>query len=101
MGQDLPERSQGAPTFVAYAMADPGVPGAVGVDLQRIQIIKGWVDAEGGLHQKVFEAAGGENGATVNPDTCERKDAGNGVSVQSGQIRNSMPVAEPFTTPVF
>ena len=76
MGQDLPERSQGAPTFVAYAMADPGVPGAVGVDLQRIQIIKGWVDAEGGLHQKVFEAAGGENGATVNPDTCEPEGRG-------------------------
>ncbi len=71
MGQDLPGNAGGSPTFVAYALADPGSARSPGTDLQRIQVIKGWVDEDGGLHEKVFEVAGGDNGATVDPDTCQ------------------------------
>ena len=76
MGRDLPDDPSGSPSFLAYALADPGSAGSSGTDLQRIQIIKGWVDDEGGLHEKVFEVAGGDNGATVDPDTCERRGRG-------------------------
>jgi hypothetical protein len=39
--------------------------------LQRVQIIKGWVDSEGQTQEQVFEVAGDpDNGAGVNPDDC-------------------------------
>ena len=41
------------------------------MDLQRLQIIKGWLDAEGNTHERVFDVAGNkDNGATVDPNTC-------------------------------
>ena len=77
MGSDLPDRTRdAAPTFAVFALADVGTPKVPGADLQRIQVVKGWVDDGGGLHQKVFDVAGGENGASVDPDTCEPRGEG-------------------------
>ena len=76
MGGDLSPDVKESPTFFVYALADAGTPGAAGTDLQRIQIIKGWVGEGGALHEKVFDVAGGENGATVDPDTCEPRGSG-------------------------
>ena len=41
--------------------------------LQKIQIIKGWMDAEGKMHQRVIDVAGdkGPPSASVNTETCE------------------------------
>lgn len=59
------------PTFAVMATKDPGPAGLPGTDLQRIQIIKGWVDKEGNKHEKVFEVAGDpDNGAGVDTATC-------------------------------
>lgn len=77
MGSDLPPRSGHVdPVFASLVMADPGTPDSPGGDLQKIQIIKGWVDDEGALHQRVFDVAGGENGASVDPETCAVKGSG-------------------------
>ena len=77
MGSDLPARLEDrAPTFATFAMADAGTSEAPGTDLQRIQVVKGWVDDEGGLRQRVYDVAGGENGASVDPDTCEPRGEG-------------------------
>jgi hypothetical protein len=39
--------------------------------LQRLQIIKGWIDAEGAAHKTVLEVAGdADNGAAVDLATC-------------------------------
>jgi len=77
MGSDLePKRGDSAPAFTVFATRDPGTAAAPGGLLQRIQIVKGWVDDEGGLHQQVIDVAGGENGAAVNPTTCEPKGSG-------------------------
>jgi hypothetical protein len=43
-----------------------------GTPLQRLQIIKGWLNLDGEPIQKVFDVAGDpNNGASVNLDTCE------------------------------
>jgi hypothetical protein len=53
MGGDLSPRSgDGAPTFMVYALRDP-----VGANLDRIQIVKGWLDAEGKTHEQVYDVA--------------------------------------------
>ena len=47
MGARMKPRPAGAhngPRFAVLAQRDPGVPGSLGTPLQRVQIIKGWVD---------------------------------------------------------
>jgi hypothetical protein len=62
---------EGGPIFAVWASKDPGTATAPGGLLQRIQLIKGWVDAEGAMHQEVIDVAGGPNGADVDRDRCE------------------------------
>ena len=74
MGSDLPPRSSegGAPRFLVLAHADPGTAERPGTPLQRVQVIKGWVDDEGHHQQRVYEVAGSpDNGASVDLGTCE------------------------------
>ena len=53
MGGDLREAPAGkAPTFIAAALKDP-----LSGNLDRIQVIKGWVDAKGELHEKIYDVA--------------------------------------------
>ena len=54
MGGDLPPPSEGseAPTFMVYALKDP-----IGGNLDRIQIVKGWLDADGETHEQVYDVA--------------------------------------------
>jgi len=54
MGADLKAPSEGAkaPNFMVYALRDP-----IGADLDRIQIIKGWLDSSGKTHEKVYDVA--------------------------------------------
>ncbi|MEM9254621.1 MAG: DUF3604 domain-containing protein [Pseudomonadota bacterium] len=69
MGGELTGRLRQSPVFLVSASADPNsVAGA----LQRIQIIKGWIDRQGQTHQAVYEVAGDpDNGASVDPNSCE------------------------------
>ncbi|MBW2426918.1 MAG: DUF3604 domain-containing protein [Deltaproteobacteria bacterium] len=78
MGGDLPAAPEGAgaPRFVVSAMRDPGTPTHPGGLLQRAQIVKGWVDDDGRFHQRVFDVAGGANGAHVDPLTCATRGPG-------------------------
>ena len=72
MGGQLESSDEPTKVFVSV-LKDAGVPGNPGTDLQRVQVVKGWVDADGNTHEKVFEVAGdADNGAWVNEQTCER-----------------------------
>ena len=53
MGSDLPAADRsGAPKFMVYALRDP-----IGANLDRIQIVKGWLDAKGKTHEKIYNVA--------------------------------------------
>jgi hypothetical protein len=53
MGGDLRRAPAGkAPTFLIAALKDP-----IGANLDRYQIVKGWLDAKGELHEKVYDVA--------------------------------------------
>ncbi|MEZ4216949.1 MAG: DUF3604 domain-containing protein [Myxococcota bacterium] len=78
MGGELapPPRAGAAPRFVAAALADPGTPDAPGTDLQRIQIVKLWLE-DGEVRERVLDVAGDpDNGASVDEATCETRGAG-------------------------
>ncbi|MGR9172195.1 DUF3604 domain-containing protein [Rhizobium sp. KDH_Rht_773_N] len=56
MGGDLKGAPAGkAPTFLMAALKDP-----LGGNLDRIQIIKGWVDKDGKTQEKIFDAVWGD-----------------------------------------
>jgi hypothetical protein len=78
MGGQLPApRGSGKPTFLVAASQDAGTAAVAGTPLQRLQIVKGWVDADGAPRQQVFDVAGdAENGATVDLHSCQRRGAG-------------------------
>jgi hypothetical protein len=53
MGADLGAAPEGkAPTFLVAALKDP-----IGANLDRYQIVKGWLDAGGEVHEQVYDVA--------------------------------------------
>jgi len=51
MGGDVRAAPQGkSPTFLVAALKDP-----IGANLDRYQIIKGWLDKDGNVHEKVYD----------------------------------------------
>ncbi len=70
MGGEL-DAGATSPRFLVSASKDAGSPGRTGIDLQRVQVIKGWLDDKGETHEKVYDVAGSaDNGAGVDPNTC-------------------------------
>jgi hypothetical protein len=55
MGGDLSAAPAGkAPSFIVAALKDP-----IGANLDRVQIVKGWLDAGGETHEQVYDVAWG------------------------------------------
>ena len=76
MGGELSTYTK-SPGFLVSVQKDPGTQQSTGTDIQRVQIIKGWVDADGISHEKVFDIAGNkDNGASIDPNTCARTGRG-------------------------
>ena len=78
MGGEIgPVRGNHSPRFGVLALRDPGTQTTPGTPLQRLQIVKGWVDSTGAAQEKVFDVAGdASNGATVDTTTCTPSGAG-------------------------
>jgi hypothetical protein len=92
MGGDLSNKPKdaAAPTFMVFALRDP-----VGANLDRIQIIKGWLDSKGKTHEKVYDVAwSGER----KPDTRGKLPAvGNTVDVKNANWTNTIGASELAT----
>jgi hypothetical protein len=53
MGGDLRKAPAGkSPTFLVAALKDP-----IGANLDRVQVVKGWLDAKGETHEQVYDVA--------------------------------------------
>ena len=77
MGGDLPAASDKAPTFILQALKE-----ADGANLDRIQIIKGWIDESGKQQSKIYDVAlsgdrkpGADGKIPPVGDTVNEKDA--------------------------
>ena len=88
MGGDLKGSDAGsAPTFMVYALRD-----AIGANLDRIQIIKGWLDKKGKTHEKVFDVAWS---AGREPDSAGKLPAvGNTVDIAAANWTNTIGASE-------
>ena len=74
MGGDLPSKpsNASAPIFIISALRDPGTELYPGGMLEKVQVVKGWVDDQGIPHQAVYDVASTDAlEGTVNLSTCE------------------------------
>jgi hypothetical protein len=91
MGGDLTQAPEGkAPSFLVAALKDP-----IGANLDRIQIVKGWMDAKGELHEKVFDVVwGGDR----KPDANGRlPSVGSTVDIENATWTNTIGAGELIT----
>jgi hypothetical protein len=73
------DEGAGSPTFFVWAGAD-----WMSAPLQRIQVVKGWIDAEGETHESVRDVACAV-GREVDPNTLRCPDNGASVDITSCQ----------------
>lgn len=86
MGGDLRKAPKGkAPTFLVAALKDP-----YSGNLDRIQIIKGWLDAKGKLHEKVYDVVWGDAHKRKPGKDGKLPAVGNTVDVKAATWRNSI-----------
>jgi hypothetical protein len=98
MGGDLRAAPAGrVPTLLVFAQRDPD-----GANLDRIQVVKGWLDAQGETHEKVYDVAWSGN---RKPGAGGKLPAvGSTVNVQSATYDNSIGaphLAAAWTDPKF
>lgn len=90
MGRDLYSRDQGgAPGFIISALKDPD-----GANLDRVQIIKGWIDKEGNVDEKVFDVAWSDDRKLVDGKLAP---VGNTVDHRSGTYVNDIGAVQLST----
>jgi hypothetical protein len=91
MGGDL-HRPTGdnAPSFMVYALRDP-----IGGNLDRIQIIKGWLDSRGNTHEKVYDVVW--SGDRVPGAGGKLPAVGNTVNAATANFTNTIGSAELAT----
>ena len=88
MGGDLrPAPSGRAPVFMVGALKDPW-----GANLDRIQIVKGWLDAKGNVQEKVYDVALSD-GRKPGPDG-KVPPVGNTVDVANASYTNEIGTAD-------
>ncbi|MBW2201375.1 MAG: DUF3604 domain-containing protein [Deltaproteobacteria bacterium] len=93
MGGNLSVAPKGkkAPTFLVAALKDP-----IGGNLDRIQVIKGWMDGKDKLHEKVYDVAWSDD-RKLDPKTQKLPPVGNTVDVANATWTNTIGATELIT----
>ena len=87
MGSDFPERTSDAPRFLVSALKDP-----ISANLDRIQIVKGWVD-RGQVFEKIYDVAWSGD-REPNPGDGKLPAVGNTVNVADASYTNDIGAPE-------
>jgi hypothetical protein len=89
MGANLAPRGDAkAPSFLIAAAKDPGSG-----NLDRIQLVKGWVDAQGAQHEKVYDVAW-SGARKPNASTGKLPSVGITVDAKKATYTNSIGAAQ-------
>ena len=89
MGGDLSGATgDQAPHFMIYALRDP-----VGANLDRIQIIKGWIDEDGETQERVYDVAVSDD-REINEDGRCLTPVGNTVDIEAANWTNTIGASE-------
>ncbi|MBT8333464.1 MAG: DUF3604 domain-containing protein [Deltaproteobacteria bacterium] len=85
MGGDLRNAPDGKPpSFMIRALRDPD-----GANLDRIQIIKGWLDAQGETHERIYDVAvSGDR--KIDDDGRSREPIGTTVDIENATYTNTI-----------
>ena len=92
MGGDLNDAPKGkSPTFLVAALKDP-----IGANLDRIQVIKGWLGKDGKTQERIYDVAvSGER--KIDGDGRCKTDVGNTVDVPNATWSNTIGASEFIT----
>jgi hypothetical protein len=89
MGGQLTPLNQGdSPALIILAQRDPD-----GANLDRIQVIKGWVDAAGTTHERVYDVAASGH-RVIGPDGRCHTPVGNTVDRKAATYNNTIGAPE-------
>jgi len=83
MGGDL-IASDKPPSFLVRAIRDPD-----GANLDRVQMIKGWLDSDGNTHERVYDLALSD-GRKIDKDGRGRQAVGNTVNIEEATYTNTI-----------
>ena len=91
MGSDLATAPNGkSPTFMVFALRDP-----IGANLDRIQVVKGWMDSRGDLQEKVYDVTwSGDRQPDANG---KLPPVGNTVDIEAANWTNTIGASELAT----
>ncbi|MEP5567674.1 MAG: DUF3604 domain-containing protein [Halioglobus sp.] len=99
MGGALAEAPRGkAPVLMIRALRDPD-----GANLDRVQVVKGWLDAKGETHERIYDVAVSDERRIGDDGRCKTP-VGNTVNIEKATYTNSIgdPVqAALWTDPDF
>ena len=89
MGGDLSKAPAGKqPVFMVHALRDPDGP-----NLDRIQIIKGWLGKDGKTQERIFDVAVSD-GRKIGPDGRCTTPVGSTVDVANATYTNTIGAAD-------
>ena len=92
MGGDLSKAPEGkSPSFLIAALKDP-----IGANLDRVQVVKGWVDSDGNLQERLYDVAVSD-GRKIGKDGRCKTPVGNTVDLENAVWSNTIGDTEMVT----
>ena len=88
MRSDSGQSKGKSPNFMVYALRDP-----VGANLDRLQIIKGWLDKKGKTHERIYDVAVSD-GREIGADGRCKIPVGNTVDLEAANWTNTIGASE-------